>query len=64
MHLGLGFRILRFSVCWGISEVADFFFFFPLSLWANGTVLHVPSYHFIEIVSFWGLFSQKNTAAR
>ena len=41
-----------------------FFFFFSLSLWANGTVLHVSSHHFIEIVLFWGLFSQKNTAAK
>ena len=61
MHLGLGFRILRFSVWWGIGEVADFFFFFffSLSLWANGTVLHVSSRHFIEIVSFWAYLEKK-----
>ena len=36
-----------------------FFFFFSLSLWANGTVLHVPSHHFIEIVSFWAYLAKK-----
>ena len=54
--MGLGFRILRFSV-WGSGEVAKFFFFFG----QNGTVLHVSGHHFIaiETMSFWGLFGKK-----
>ena len=37
-------RVRKARVAVGfVGKVADFFFVFSFSLWANGTILHVPS---------------------
>ena len=62
MHLGLGFRILRFPVWWGIGEAAEFFFFFS---WANSTIASVTSsLHYRWNCVVLGLIWFKNTSTK